>query len=207
MDDDLRGRGTPLGGFVRIPRRMPKPKNHLAGLAALLRRPAELGGVAGGFESGPEPRDFPWDILLPRVEGEGWSPTPQAERQPTAQETRAQGRDLLRRFPLPGGIYAGAFLDAIARTERNTKGYGEVNPGQAWGRYQMTKDALIDGGMLDPDTMRWTGPLARRLGIESEEDFLASPQAQEKAFQAYLKRTEHYLRNHGALAHLGRTIE
>ena len=256
MDDGLRGtaRGTPLAGFVRIPRRMPKPKNHLAGLAAftgppaprnylaefaaftgppaprnhlaalspivvppapknhlaglatLLRRPEAPGGVAGAFESGPEPRDLPWDILLPRVEGKDLSPTPRAERQPKPEGTWAQGRDPLKRFPLAGGIYAGAFLDAIARAERNAKGYAEVNPGWAWGRYQMTRKALIDGGILDPETEEWTGPLARKLGIESVKDFLASPLAQEEAFQAYLKRTETYLRNFGALAHLGRTI-
>ena len=149
MDDDLRGRDTPLGGFVRIPRRMPKPKNHLAGLgaftgppaprnylaefaaftgppaprnhlaavapfvgppaprnhlaplapivfppapknhlaglAAFIRGPAGPEGDAGGFESGPEPPDIPWDILLPPVEGEERNPTPQTERQPTAQ--------------------------------------------------------------------------------------------------------------------------
>ena len=44
-------------------------------------------------------------------------------------------------------------------------------------------------------------------GVEGEEDFLASPLAQEEAFHAYLKRTEYYLRNYGALAHLGRTID
>ena len=70
----------------------------------------------------------------------------------------------------------------------------------------MTKDALIDGGMLDRDTKEWTGALARKLGIGSEEDFLASPQAQEKAFQEYLKMTELALRNKGAAAYVGRTI-
>ena len=146
------------------------------------------------------------DILLPRVEGEELSPSPQAERQPTAEGTRAQGRDPLKRFPLPGGIYAGDFLDAIARAEHNTKGYGEVNPGRAWGRYQMTVGALIDAGIRDPDTEEWTGPLARRLGIQSEEDFLANPLAQEEAFQAYLKMTESYLRNYGVTAYVGQTI-
>ena len=184
----------------------PAPKNHLAGLAAFIRGPARPEGDAGGFESGPEPPDIPWDILLPPVEGEERNPTPQTERQPKPEGGRAQDRDPLKRVPLPGGIYAGAFLDAIARAERNTKGYSEVNPGRAWGRYQMVRRALIDAGIRDPDTKEWTGPLARKLGIESEQDFLASPLAQEKAFQAYLKRTERALRNNGVTAYLGQTI-
>ena len=144
---------------------------------------------------------------MPRVEGEERSPTLRGERQPTAQGARARGRNPLKSFPLPGGIYAGAFLDAIARAEHNTKGYGEVNPGQSWGRYQMTRRALIDSGMLNPDTEEWTGPLARKLGIESVKDFLATPLAQEEAFQAYLEKTENYLRNKGVTAYVGRTID
>ena len=43
------------------------------------------------------------------------------------------------RVPLKGGLYSGAFLDDIAKAEHNVKGYAEVNPGKAWGRYQMTR--------------------------------------------------------------------
>ena len=61
--------------------------------------------------------------------------------------------------------------------------------------------------MLNPDTEEWTGPLARKLGIESVKEFLASPLAQEEAFQAYLEKTENYLRNNGVTAYVGRTID
>ena len=56
------------------------------------------------------------------------------------------------RISFQGGLYSGPFLDTIAGAERNAKGYPEVNPGNAWGRYQMTKGALIDAGVLDPNT-------------------------------------------------------
>ena len=111
------------------------------------------------------------------------------------------------RVPLKGGLYSGGFLDAIAKAEHNVKGYAEVNPGNAWGRYQMTPGALIDAGIVDPNTEKWTGPLARQLGIRSEQDFLNNPLAQEMAIEAYLKRTERALRNKGVTAHIGRTID
>jgi len=109
--------------------------------------------------------------------------------------------------PLKGGLYLSAFLDAIAKAEHNVKGYAEVNPGNAWGRYQMTKDALVDAGVLDPNTKKWTGPLARKMGIGSEQDFLNNPLAQEMAIQAYMKRTERDLKNRGATKYLGRVID
>jgi len=111
------------------------------------------------------------------------------------------------RVLLKGGVYSGAFLDAIAEAEHNVKGYAELNPDQAWGRYQMTEKALIDARFLDPGTKQWTGPLARQMRLTSEQDFLKNPLAQEKAFQVYLLETEKYLRNTGARAYVGQTID
>ena len=111
------------------------------------------------------------------------------------------------RVPLEGGLYSGGFLDAIAEAEKNVRNYAEVNPGKAWGRYQMTEGALIDAGIYDRITKRWTGFLARQLGITSEQDFLKGPLAQEKAFEVYLEKTEGYLRDKGATAYAGQIIE
>jgi hypothetical protein len=104
-------------------------------------------------------------------------------------------------------VYSGAFLDTIAEAEHNTDGYSEVNPGKAWGRYQMTRDALIDAGIHVSKDKMWTGPLARQMGIKGEQDFLYNPLAQEKAIQVYLERTERALRKKGATAHIGRTFK
>ena len=71
----------------------------------------------------------------------------------------------------------------------------------------MTEGALIDAGIRDKDTKQWTGPLARRLGITSEQDFLSNPLAQEKAFEVYLEKSEGYLRDTGATAYVGQTID
>ena len=111
------------------------------------------------------------------------------------------------RVPLKGGLYSGAFLDAIAKAEHNVKGYAEVNPDRAWGRYQMTRDALTDAGIHVSKAKMWAGPLARKMGIRSEQDFLNNPLAQERAIQVYLERTERALRNKGATAHIGRTFK
>ena len=64
----------------------------------------------------------------------------------------------------------------------------------------------MTAGYWTPTRSGGLAVFARKLGIKSEEDFLASPQAQEKAFQAYLKMTENYLRNYGVTAYVGQTI-
>ena len=112
-----------------------------------------------------------------------------------------------RRVRLKGGVYSGDFLDAIAKAEHNVKGYAELNPDKAWGRYQMTRDALIDAGIHVSKAKMWTGPLARQTGIKGEQDFLNNPLAQEMAIQAYFLKTERALRNNGIVAYAGQTID
>ena len=70
-----------------------------------------------------------------------------------------------------------------------------------------TRDALIDAGIHESKTNRWTGPLARKMGITSEQDFLNNPLAQEMAIEAYFLKTERALRNNGIMAYAGRTID
>ena len=159
--------------------------------------------------------------LLPQASGPKGRPDPRSAEsgsgggirlahsagQPSAAAAAPRSPQPPPRVPLKGGLYSGAFLDAIAKAEHNVKGYAEVNPDKAWGRYQMTKGALIDAGIHDSNAKNWMGPLARKMGITSEHDFLNNPLAQEKAVQVYLERTERALRNKGATVHIGRTFK
>ncbi len=49
----------------------------------------------------------------------------------------------------------------------------------------------------------WTG----KYGVHSRAEFLANPDAQEKALSDYLADTERQLRANGAFAHIGETID
>jgi hypothetical protein len=67
-------------------------------------------------------------------------------------------------------------------------GYAASNRG-AYGRYQMRVPALQDAGLIDKGG-NWTG----KYGLNSFEDFLRQPEAQEKAFADFMARTEGYVR-------------
>ncbi len=89
-------------------------------------------------------------------------------------------------------------------------GYGTVldrtdSHGQrhiALGRYQLTPPGLQAAGMTD-DNGRWSG----KYGIHSRAEFLADPEAQEKALTDYLNDNIRQLRANGAFAHIGETID
>jgi hypothetical protein len=184
-----------------VPRRA-----RLAAKAAASGRPAGaaiLGGLlprASGRTMRPDPRSMESGRGVGTMLAQSASPPAAAGAAPRSPRPPA-------RVPLKGGVYSDDFLKAIAEAEHNVKGYAEVNPGKAWGRYQMTEGALVDAGIRDRNTKRWTGSLARQLGITSEQDFLNSPLAQEKAIEVYLEKTEGYLRDKGATAYAGQTID
>jgi hypothetical protein len=75
-------------------------------------------------------------------------------------------------------------------------GYGARN-GEALGRYQMNDSGLRGAGWRS-EQERWTAA-ARAAGVRSDADFLASPAAQEAAFNAYLANNERELRRLGVL--------
>lgn len=81
-----------------------------------------------------------------------------------------------------------------------TDGYAASGNG-AYGRYQMRVPALQDAGLID-DKGKWTG----KYGLNSVEDFLRQPEAQEKAFADFMARTEGYVRRI-APAYEGRVVE
>lgn len=97
------------------------------------------------------------------------------------------------------------FRQAIAEAERSTEhknhGYQQHNPSGALGRYQMTDVALKAAGMKTPDG-RWTG----KYGIRSDQDFLADPEAQERALSDYLSDNDRQLLQNGSKSFIGRSI-
>lgn len=70
------------------------------------------------------------------------------------------------------------------------------------GRYQMTTDALRAAGMKDARG-NWTG----KYGITSAPQFLASPEAQERALTDFLTDIERQLRANGSFDYLGQKID
>jgi hypothetical protein len=103
------------------------------------------------------------------------------------------------------------FRERLAVSEKTADkknfGYDEVHnstdPNRiALGRYQLTPGDLKAAGMMD-QTGNWTG----KYGIRSHTEFLADPEAQEKALTDYLSDTERQLRANGAFAHVGETID
>lgn len=81
----------------------------------------------------------------------------------------------------PKGGYQN-FLEALGARESGGD-YRAVNSFGFLGKYQMGRAALVDAGNRDRRG-RWTG----RDGVCSLEDFLNSPEAQEKACRRFKKR-------------------
>jgi hypothetical protein len=82
------------------------------------------------------------------------------------------------------------FRAEIAARESSIDGYrqiGKLKNGTefAWGKYQMTKLALIDAGLMN-ENGDWTGT----MGVKSKDDFLNSPEIQEKALEKLMAQNE-----------------
>ena len=92
------------------------------------------------------------------------------------------------------------------RESKGSGGYKAKNVGangkSALGRYQMLNPALQDAGMVDANG-KWTG----KFGVKSEEDFLNNPEAQEKAFGAFMEKMESYVKKTGAFKSIGVEIK
>lgn len=99
------------------------------------------------------------------------------------------------------------FRDEIARAERSrdkpNHGYLEYNSlgPQPRGRYQLTRQALVDSGWLDHDGT-WTLK-ARRHGVHRLEDFLTKPDAQEASMSDAMRRNEEQATANGAYNFIG----
>lgn len=75
--------------------------------------------------------------------------------------------------------------------------YTAVNQLGFLGKYQFGGAALTDLGFKKDGA--WTG----KDGIESKEDFLASPEVQEKAIKAWIPKLKKQLKSKGALDFVG----
>lgn len=83
----------------------------------------------------------------------------------------------------------------------SSNNYEAVNQFGFLGKYQFGGSALTDLGYKENGA--WTG----KDGIESKEDFLASPETQEKAMTEWMPRLERMLKSKGALEFVGTEFE
>ena len=78
------------------------------------------------------------------------------------------------------------------------------------GKYQMGEMALIDCGYYKKLSKNynndWSGEFLSKDGVKSIQDFLNTPQTQENAIRAYMKRQWRYLKAFGAHKYLGQMI-
>ena len=99
------------------------------------------------------------------------------------------------------------FRNRLASAEGNADkpnfGYGEVNEkAGALGRYQILSSGLRAAGMIDANG-NWTA----KYGVHSRAEFLANPEAQEKALGDFLNETERQLKANGSFAFIGKRID
>ncbi|MDO5692749.1 MAG: peptidoglycan-binding domain-containing protein [Pseudomonadota bacterium] len=108
------------------------------------------------------------------------------------------------------------YLQALARRESGgavaagRDPYQEVNYAGYLGKYQMGELALIDAGYYKKDgTSRndWKGEWTGKDGIDSKEDFLKSPQAQENAINSYNQKQWSYIRHYDLDKYIGKTLD
>ena len=124
--------------------------------------------------------------------------SPAADKQPKQHSTAWKIR--------PNAAFRQKIAERESTAQRPDNGYGAESPsGKALGRYQMQKDALIDGGWKDRDGT-WSEK-ANEAGIRTDKDFLANPDAQEQAFTDALQAYHDQLSNDGARSYVGQTVK
>ena len=147
------------------------------------------------------------------------SPSLQADNLLTSESDKIDGRmqqlhekyrhSLVRRNLLTqpsANIVSDSFKAAIAERESGKNGYKAYNSAGggigALGKYQLRSSALRDAKYLD-NNYNWVG----KDGIKSKEDFLNSPNAQEKAADNYFNSIEKQIKNKGMYQHLNKKIK
>ncbi len=95
------------------------------------------------------------------------------------------------------------FKDALGFRE-STDRYGIKNDSNHWGRYQMGKDALKDAGFMDSNG-NWT-ELARSYGVTSLDDFLNNLNAQDVAFDLFVRVGLGYIEYYKLDQYIGQTM-
>lgn len=100
------------------------------------------------------------------------------------------------------------FLDELGYIESGGN-YKAFNKYGYAGKYQMGEMAMVDAGYYikrGKFNNDWTGFFTGKDGINSINDFLNNPQAQENAQLVFKKKQWNYLKAVGADKYLGRTI-
>lgn len=118
-----------------------------------------------------------------------------------------------------GSAYAGgamgAYGDALGQRESGGR-YGIENSLGYVGKYQFGWPALVDLGIIKSqgrvgkgqksilnEKSNWTG----KFGVNSKEEFLKSPEAQEKAFEEWNKMLDRRTKSLGLEQYIGQTID
>ena len=101
------------------------------------------------------------------------------------------------------------FLTDLGARESGGK-YNVINKYGYAGKYQMGEMALTDAGYyIKPDKKYnndWSGKFIGKDGVNSIQDFLKNPQAQENAQIIYKKKQWKYLKAVGADKYVGKVI-
>ncbi len=125
------------------------------------------------------------------------APKPPAPR-PTAPQARPPSTPAL----------SSNFRDAIATAEAGNipvPPWGTVNSGsKAMGRYQILPKTFVDAGLKDASG-NWRAGNA--LGVKTDAEFLASQNAQNKAFDMIMARNDKQLKSNGAYNHVGKDVD
>lgn len=101
------------------------------------------------------------------------------------------------------------FLDDLGARESGGK-YNILNKYGYAGKYQMGEMALVDAGYYIKPNRKynndWQGKFLGKDGVNSIQDFLNTPSAQENAQLIYKKKQWSYLKAVGADKYIGKTI-
>lgn len=101
------------------------------------------------------------------------------------------------------------FLNALGMRESGGN-YKAFNSYGYAGKYQMGEAAMIDAGYYKKPSCRynndWSGVFTGKDDVNSIQDFLNSPKAQENAQIIYKKKQWGYLKAVGAIKYIGKTI-
>ncbi len=129
-------------------------------------------------------------------------PASTAPKPPAPKPTAPQAR------PPATPVLSSKFREAISAAEAGDNPvppWDARNPGStAIGRYQILKDAFVDAGLKDASG-NWRAGNA--LGVKTDAEFLASQDAQNKAFDMIMARNDKQLKSNGAYNHIGKDVD
>lgn len=131
------------------------------------------------------------------------APKPPAPR-PTAPQARPPSTPAQATTPTVRSDFREAI--AVAEAGKNpVPPWDAKNPNStAMGRYQILKGTFVDAGLKEANG-NWRAGNA--LGVKTDAEFLASQEAQNKAFDMIMARNDKQLKGYGAYNHVGKDID